>query len=242
VVTKAVVTKAVGTKLSPGSELSKLRAPFTLILAICLPWMSGDRTAPKERALSIMPGAQAPENSPQTGENGTSPVAPQAQSDKPSPSPSSEAPSKVQTKPSSTDTAAKRSKSKTSARKKASSKKASSKKPNAAKTKVSTDNQGSEKVVVKNGGTAEPAVQLSPRLSEEQASHQRENTDGLLATTDSNLKQMSAHSLSPGQQDTVAQIRSYMQQAKVASSAGDLERAYNLAFKARLLSDELLGH
>jgi hypothetical protein len=242
VVTKAVVTKAVVTKLSPGSELSKLRAPFTLILAICLPWMSGDRTAPKERALSIMPGAQAPENSPQTGENGTSPVAPQAQSDKPSPSPSSEAPSKVQTKPSSTDTAAKSSKSKTSARKKASSKKASSKKPNAAKTKVSTDNQGSEKVVVKNGGTAEPAVQLSPRLSEEQASHQRENTDGLLATTDSNLKQMSAHSLSPGQQDTVAQIRSYMQQAKVASSAGDLERAYNLAFKARLLSDELLGH
>jgi hypothetical protein len=199
--------------------------------------MSGDRTAPPEQALSIMPGAQAPENSPQTGENGTSAVAPQAQSDKPSPSPSSEASSKVQAKPSSSDTAPKSSKSKTSARKKA-----SSKKPNAAKTKVSTDNQGSEKVVVKNGGTAEPAVQLSPPLSEEQASHQRENTDGLLATTDSNLKQMSAHSLTPGQQDTVAQIRSYMQQAKAASSAGDLERAYNLAFKARLLSDELLGH
>jgi hypothetical protein len=184
-----------------------------------------------------MPGAQAPENSPQTGESGTSPAAPQAQSDQPSPSPSSEAPSKVQAKPSATDTSAKSSKSQTSARKKA-----SSKQRKAAKTKVSTPNQGSEKVVVRNGGTAEPAVQLAPRLSEEQASHQRENTDGLLATTDSNLKQMSAHSLSPGQQDTVAQIRSYMQQAKVASSAGDLERAYNLAFKAHLLSDELLGH
>jgi hypothetical protein len=184
-----------------------------------------------------MPGAQAPENSPPTGENGASPVAPQAQSDTPSPSPSSEAPSKVQAKPSTTDTSAKSSKAKTSARKKA-----SSKKPNAAKPKVSTANQGSEKVVVRNGGTAEPAVQLAPRLSEEQASHQRENTDGLLATTDSNLKQMSAHSLSPGEQDTVTQIRSYIKQAKVASSAGDLERAYNLAFKAHLLSDELLGH
>jgi hypothetical protein len=181
-----------------------------------------------------MPGAQAPENSPQTGGNLSSPA---AQSDKPSPSSPSQAPSQVQTKPSATDTSAKSSKSKTSAREKA-----SAKKRNSAKTKVSTTNPGSEKVVVRNGGTAEPAVQLSPPLSEEQASHQRENTDGLLATTDSNLKQMSAHSLSPGQQDTVAQIRSYMHQAKKASSAGDLERAYNLAFKAHLLSDELVGH
>jgi hypothetical protein len=203
---------------------------------MCSPWMLGDGTAPPAQALSIMPRAQAPENSPQTGESGSSPVAPRAQSDKPSPSPS-EAPSQVQTKPSATDATAKSSKSKTSARKKA-----SAKKRNAPKTKVSTANPSSEKVVVRNGGTAEPAVQLSPRLSEEQASHQRENTDGLLAMTDSNLKQMSAHSPSPGQQETVAQIRSYMQQAKAASSAGDLERAYNLAFKAHLLSDELLGH
>jgi hypothetical protein len=213
-----------------------LRAPFALILAMCSPWMSGDGTAPPEPPGSFLPGAQARENSPQTGGNQSSPIAPEAQSDKASPAPPSPAPAQVQTKPSATDTSAKSSKSKTSARKKA-----LAKKRNAAKTKAPT-NQGSEKVVVRNGGTAEPAVQLSPRLSEEQASHQRENTDGLLATTDSNLKQMSSQSLSPSQQDTVAQIRSYMQQAKAASSAGDLERAYNLAFKAHLLSDELVGH
>jgi hypothetical protein len=38
------------------------------------------------------------------------------------------------------------------------------------------------------------------------------------------------------------QIRSYMQQAKEASASGDLERAYNLAVKAHLLSNELAGH
>jgi hypothetical protein len=97
-------------------------------------------------------------------------------------------------------------------------------------------------VVVRNGGTAEPAVQLAPRLSDEEASHQRENTDELLATTDSTLKQVSTGPLNSTQQDTVTQIRSYMQQAKAASSAGDLERAYNLAFKAHLLSAELVGH
>jgi len=33
-----------------------------------------------------------------------------------------------------------------------------------------------------------------------------------------------------------------VQQAKVAENAGDLQRARNLAFKAQLLSDEVLRH
>jgi len=40
----------------------------------------------------------------------------------------------------------------------------------------------------------------------------------------------------------VNQIRNYMQQAKTAETAGDLQRARNLAFKAQLLSDEVLHH
>ena len=38
----------------------------------------------------------------------------------------------------------------------------------------------------------------------------------------------------------VQHIRSYMQQARDASKDGDTERAYNLALKAHLLSDELI--
>ncbi len=101
---------------------------------------------------------------------------------------------------------------------------------------------GSSKTVVRNGSTADPAVQISPSLSEEQASHQRQNTTQLLASTDANLKKMSGRQLSPNQQDMVNQIRKYMDQASAAADAGDLQRARNLAFKAHLLSDELVKH
>lgn len=99
---------------------------------------------------------------------------------------------------------------------------------------------GPTKTVVRDGSTSDPAVQISPSLSEQQASHQRQNTTQLLATTDANLKKMSGRELSSGQQDTVNQIRKYMEQANAAVEAGDLERAHNLAFKAHLLSNELV--
>jgi len=37
----------------------------------------------------------------------------------------------------------------------------------------------------------------------------------------------------------VEKIHAYMNQSKAASSAGDLDRAHTLAFKAHLLSDEV---
>jgi hypothetical protein len=45
----------------------------------------------------------------------------------------------------------------------------------------------------------------------------------LPAATDGNLKQV-ARQLSPAQQDSVSQIRKYMEQAKAAEEAGDLQR------------------
>ena len=66
-------------------------------------------------------------------------------------------------------------------------------------------------------------------------------TDQLLASSDANLKKISGRQLSDGQQDTVKQIKSYMEQAKVAKDDGDVQRAYNLAMKANLLSAELAG-
>jgi len=101
---------------------------------------------------------------------------------------------------------------------------------------------GPTKTVVRNGSTADPEVQISPSLTEEQASHQRQNTTQLLASTDANLKKISGGQLSPSQQDVVKQIRSYTEQSKAAADAGDLQRAHNLAFKAHLLSAELVKH
>ncbi len=98
------------------------------------------------------------------------------------------------------------------------------------------------KKIVKNGGTDEPAVDLSPEMNRQQALQQAKRADQLLADSDANLKKISGRQLSASQQDTVKQIKSYMEQATTAKKGGDVRRAYNLALKANLLSAELAGH
>ncbi len=104
---------------------------------------------------------------------------------------------------------------------------------------ASTTTATPEKKVVRNGGTADPVVQLAPSMSAEQASTQRQNTSQLLAATDANLKRISSRPMNSSQQASVSQIRKYMEQAKAAEQAGDVQRAQNLASKALLLSDDL---
>jgi hypothetical protein len=109
-------------------------------------------------------------------------------------------------------------------------------------TKASDPNAAPEKKVVRNGGTGDPVVQLAPGMSQEQASRQRQSTTEVLAATDANLKQISGRQLNPSQQDSLSQIRKYMEQAQAAEKAGDVQRAHNLASKALLLSDDLAKH
>jgi hypothetical protein len=94
--------------------------------------------------------------------------------------------------------------------------------------------------VVRNGGSAEPTVQLTGGgTTAEQAVHQR-STDQLNAATDENLKKIEGRQLSPNQQEMVSQIKQFRAQSRTALAAGDLERGHNLALKAHLLSDELV--
>lgn len=79
-------------------------------------------------------------------------------------------------------------------------------------------------------------------MSLEEASHQRQTTAQLLASTDLNLQRLSSRDLDLNQQATVSQINSFMKQAKKAVSAGDVQRSHNLALKALLLSDDLIKH
>jgi hypothetical protein len=81
--------------------------------------------------------------------------------------------------------------------------------------------------------------QLTASVSHNDALQQRVDTQQLLDATESNLRGVT-RGLSSDEQVMVAHIRSYMQQSKTATGDGDLERAYNLALKARLLSDELV--
>jgi hypothetical protein len=99
----------------------------------------------------------------------------------------------------------------------------------------------SEKKVVKNGGTDEPPVDLSSGVNQKQASEQAKRADELLASSDANLKKISGRQLSASQQDTLKQVKRYMEQATAAKNSGDVQRAYNLAVKANLLSAELAG-
>jgi hypothetical protein len=108
------------------------------------------------------------------------------------------------------------------------------------KRKRQKQHPDSSKVVVRNGSTPDPSVQFSTTASPEQAAHERRDTAGLLAATDTNLRKLSGRVLNSSQQDMLTQIRSYMQQAKSAQNAGDLQGAHSLALKAQLLSAELL--
>jgi outer membrane biosynthesis protein TonB len=97
------------------------------------------------------------------------------------------------------------------------------------------------KTVVPEGGTQPATPQLSASMSHDQVIHQKLNTNQLLEATDYNLKSVT-RALSADEQAMVQHIRSYMQQARDATKDGDTERAYNLALKAHLLSDELVKH
>jgi hypothetical protein len=55
------------------------------------------------------------------------------------------------------------------------------------------------------------------------------------------LKKLAGQQLSTNQQEMVSQVRQFMEQSRTAVSAGDLERARTLAWKAQLLSEELVN-
>jgi hypothetical protein len=96
------------------------------------------------------------------------------------------------------------------------------------------------KVIVRQGGISEPSVQLAGDASGDQKSHEQETTNQMLDSTKENLKKIGGHQLSPDQQNMVNQTRQFMEQAKAAADAGDLDRARTLAWKAQLLSEELV--
>jgi hypothetical protein len=113
-------------------------------------------------------------------------------------------------------------------------------KKSAKKKHAATGDGEPQKRVIHRGSTVEPTTQLAQGITEEQAAKQRASTNQLLANTDASLQKLSGRPLTKDEQDTVAQIRKFMEQVKTADAAGDLQRAHKLAVKARLLADALL--
>jgi hypothetical protein len=96
------------------------------------------------------------------------------------------------------------------------------------------------KIIVRQGGTSEPSTQLAGGTPGGQTSHDRDTANQMLDTTRANLKKIAGSQLTPNQQDMVNQIHQFMDQSKAAVDAGDLDRARTLAWKAQLLSEELV--
>lgn len=98
---------------------------------------------------------------------------------------------------------------------------------------------GPTKTVVRNGSTPEPSVAISPDVSDQETLRKLNSADRLLASADANLKQIAGRQLTTSQEDTVKQIRVYMEEARTAEKNGEVQRAYILANKANLLAVDL---
>lgn len=96
------------------------------------------------------------------------------------------------------------------------------------------------KVIVRQGSTTEPSIQVVGGAGGSQASDERNTATKMLETTEGNLKQIEGSQLDSNQQEMIKQVRQFMDQSKAASSSGDLDQARTLAWKAQMLSEELL--
>ncbi len=96
--------------------------------------------------------------------------------------------------------------------------------------------------MVREGGANEPTAQIVPGMTPAEAARQRQNAEQLLGVTDEQLKQLAERTLSAPQQQTVGQIRNYMDGARSALKEGDVRRASTLAEKAHLLAEDLVKH
>lgn len=110
----------------------------------------------------------------------------------------------------------------------------------AKKTGSETARNAPPKTVVKPDAaeTTSASGQISPSLSNAEVAHNQVTTEQLLQSTETNLNGIKRQ-LSQDEQAIVTQIRDFMNQSRQATKANDLTRAYNLALKARLLSDDL---
>jgi hypothetical protein len=110
------------------------------------------------------------------------------------------------------------------------------------KRTASTPVGAPRRIVVREGGATEPAEQIMPGMTPVEAARQRQNAEQWLASTDDQLKRLAERTLDARQQDTVGQIRNYMEGARTALQEGDVRRASTLAQKAHLLAEDLVKH
>ena len=96
------------------------------------------------------------------------------------------------------------------------------------------------RIIVRQGGTSEPSIQLAGGPTADEAARKRDAINQMLGVTDQNLRKAAGRQLTDTQQATVTQAKQFMEQSKQAITDGDLERARTLAWKAQVLSEDLV--
>jgi outer membrane biosynthesis protein TonB len=83
------------------------------------------------------------------------------------------------------------------------------------------------------------SVQITADVPRAAVQSQKQNTEQLLRNSEGRLSRINRN-LSASEQGMLRQARNYIAQSNQALQGGDVERAYNLAVKANLLSNELV--
>jgi hypothetical protein len=94
---------------------------------------------------------------------------------------------------------------------------------------------------VPEGGVTEQSIQLAGGSPSGETTQKRESTTQMLTATEENLKKVDGIQLTEGQRNSVSQIRQFVDQSQKALKAADFERAQTLAWKAKVLSDDLVA-
>src|SRR5215469_15098670 len=97
------------------------------------------------------------------------------------------------------------------------------------------------KTVVRQGGITEQSIQLAGGSAGKDATQKRQSTDQMLKEIEENLKKAASIELSAEQQSSVPQIIQFVDNSKKALKSADFERAHTLAWKAKVLSDDLVN-
>jgi hypothetical protein len=93
-----------------------------------------------------------------------------------------------------------------------------------------------------NAPAAKPDTpQIVPELSTEESASLRRETDKNLSSAERNLAATAGKPLNAAQSDLASKVRSFISDAREAGRAGDWARARDLANKAQVLSEELVG-
>ena len=96
------------------------------------------------------------------------------------------------------------------------------------------------KTVVRQGGITEQGIQLAGGSPGGDTTQKRQSTNQMLLETEENLKKIGSNQTSD-QQSSVSQIRQFVTQSRSALASADYERAHTLAWKAKVLSDDLVN-